>query len=71
MVATIPPIAGAAGVSISGHLRIGRRWTYEGKKYSYVDARCETGKLQAKGEFTFLDGTRLEGTFIKPCTVRR
>jgi hypothetical protein len=29
--------------------------------------RCETGKLQAKGEFAFLDGTRLESTFRKPC----
>jgi hypothetical protein len=65
--ATIPPIAGGYGVPISGHLRIGKKWTYKGSKYSYVDARCETGKLQAKGEFTFTDGTRLEGTFLKPC----
>ncbi len=67
--ATIPPIAGGAGVPISGHLKIGRKWVYKGRHYSYVDARCETGKLEAKGEFTFTDGTRLEGTFIKPCTV--
>jgi hypothetical protein len=57
-------------VPISGHLEIGRRWTYKGGRYSYVNARCETGKLEAKGEFTFVEGTRLEGTFIKPCTVR-
>ena len=69
--ATIPPIAGGAGIPISGHLRIGRRWTYKGRHYSYVNARCETGKLEAKGEFTFTDGTRLEGTFIKPCKARR
>jgi hypothetical protein len=68
--ATIPVIAGGAGVPISGHLRIGKRWTYKGKKYSYVNARCETGKLQAKGEFTFAEDTRLEATFIKPCKAR-
>jgi hypothetical protein len=68
--ATIPPIAGGAGVPISGSIKIGKQWTYKGKPHSYIAARCETGKLQAKGEFTFTDGTRLEGTFIKPCTVR-
>ncbi len=50
--ATIPPIAGGYGVPISGIVRIGKKWTYKGRHYSYVNARCETGKLQAKGEFT-------------------
>ena len=68
--ATIPPIAGGAGVPISGSIKIGKKWTYKGKPHSYIAARCENGKLQAKGEFTFTDGTRLEGTFLKPCTVR-
>ena len=49
----IPPIAGGSGVPVSGQLRIGRKWTYKGKSYSYINARCETGHLQAKGEFSF------------------
>jgi len=69
--ATIPKIAGGAGVPISGSLKIGRKWTYKGKKHSYVNARCETGHLQAKGQFTFSDGTFLSGTFVRPCSVRR
>ncbi len=69
--ATIPVIAGGAGVPISGSLKIGRKWTYKGHHYSYVNARCEDGRLQAKGEFTFKDGTFLTGTFFRPCTVRR
>ncbi|HEY5053744.1 MAG TPA: hypothetical protein VII45_10080 [Solirubrobacterales bacterium] len=69
--ARIPKIAGGSGVPISGSLKIGRTWTYKGKRYSYVSARCETGRLQAKGEFTFSDGTFLIGTFLRPCTVRR
>jgi hypothetical protein len=68
--ARIPKIAGGAGVPISGFLRIGRKWTYKGARHSYVNARCETGRLQARGEFTFDDGTYLSGTFLRPCEVR-
>ena len=68
--ARIPTIAGGYGIPVSGHLRIGRRWTYKGIHHSYVNARCATGHLQARGEFTFDDGTRLSGTFIRACTVR-
>lgn len=57
-------------IPISGHLKIGKRWTYKGRELSYVNARCETGRLQAHGEFTFANGTLLSGTFLKPCTVR-
>jgi hypothetical protein len=68
---TIPPIAGGSGVPVSGELRIGRKWTYRGRSYSYINARCETGHFEAKGEFTFNDGTFLTGNFFKPCTVRK
>jgi hypothetical protein len=67
---TIPRIADGAGIPIAGSLRIGRKWSYRGRRYSYVNARCETGRLQARGEFTFDDGTELSGTFIRPCAVR-
>jgi hypothetical protein len=68
--ARIPKIAGGAGhgVAISG--KVGRFWTHKGQKHSYVNARCETGHLQAKVKVTFKDGTFLTGTFVKPCTVR-
>jgi hypothetical protein len=69
--ATIPKIAGGAGIPISGSLKIGKQWTYKGHHYSYVNARCETGHLQAKGEFEFSDGTFLSGTFLKPCSMRK
>ncbi len=66
----IPKIAGGAGVPIEGELTIGKKWTYKGKKHSYIAARCETGRLQARGQFTFKDGTFLSGTFLRPCQVR-
>ena len=67
--AKIPKIAGGYGHPISGRLKVERKWTFKGKKHSYVNARCETGRLQARGEFTFKDGTFLKGTFFRPCKV--
>jgi hypothetical protein len=70
-VAEIPKIAGGYGIPISGSLKIGRKWTYRGKRLSYINARCQTGHLQARGSFDFKDGTHLSGTFAKLCKVRR
>jgi hypothetical protein len=68
--AAIPRIAGGYGIPISGHLKVDRKWTYKGKRYSYANARCETGRLQARGEFKFSDGTFLTGTFLRTCKAR-
>jgi hypothetical protein len=68
--AKIPKIAGGAGIPISGSLRVGRKWTYKGKKHSFIAARCPDGRLQAIGQFRFNDGTRLQGAFVSPCQVR-
>jgi hypothetical protein len=66
----IPPIAGGYGIPISIKGKVGRKWTFEGKRHSYLNARCEVGYLQAKGQFFFKDGTYLAGTVAKPCKVR-
>ncbi len=67
-VAEIPKIAGGYGTPIYGRLSIGREWTYRGKTLSYANASCPDGRLQAKGRFDFKDGTRLQGTLLRPCT---
>ncbi len=67
---TIPQIAGGSGIPISGHLTIGRKWTYRGYRYSYVNARCEVGFLQTHGQLTFSNGYLLSGTLFEPCTER-
>jgi hypothetical protein len=69
--AKIPKIAGGYGHPISGNIKIERKWTFKGRKHSYVNARCENGRLQARGEFSFKDGTFLKGTFFRPCKVLR
>jgi hypothetical protein len=66
-VAEIPRIAGGYGTPIYGRLSIGKEWIYKGKRLSYANASCPDGRLQAKGQFTFKDGTFLQGTVFKPC----
>jgi hypothetical protein len=68
--ATIPKIAGGNGVPIYGRISIGRRWTYKGRRLSYLNAYCPDGHLQAEGKFTFKDKTVMRGTFIKACKGR-
>jgi hypothetical protein len=68
--AEIPKLAGGAGIPISGRIRVGRTWTYKGKKHSYVIARCPDGRLQGTAAFAFKDGTQLRGSFVSPCQIR-
>lgn len=70
-VAKLPRIANDFGSAIYGRLKIGREWKYRGKRLSYANARCADGRLQAKGQFVFKDGTFLQGTVFRPCKVRR
>lgn len=67
VVADIPRIAGGYGTPTFGQLSIGREWNFKGKRLSYANAGCPDGRLQAKGQFTFKDGSLLQGNFVKPC----
>jgi hypothetical protein len=69
-IARIPKIAGGAGHPISGSLKIGRKWTYKGVRHSYLNARCETGRLQARVQVDLSDGSSLRGEFLRPCKAR-
>jgi len=65
--AKIPEIAGGYGIPLEGRLTIGKRWTYKGKKLSYANASCPSGRLQAKVETEFTDGTKMNGLILKHC----
>jgi hypothetical protein len=65
--AKIPRIAGGYGIPLEGRLTIGKRWTFKGQKLSYANASCPSGKLQAKVETEFDEGTKLNGIIIKHC----
>lgn len=65
-----PPIAGGYGSITHFDFRVDRKWMYQGEKLSYVDARCETGRLQARFRTEFDDGSKVFGTFVDSCQVR-
>ncbi len=67
--AKIPPIAGGAGHLVSLSFKIGRTWKYLQRRHSYIEARCETGHLDAREEFSFDNGEQLVGSISQPCTA--
>jgi len=69
-VGKIPRIAGGSGIPLYARLKIGREWKYKGKTLSFANASCPDGRLQAKGEFAFKDGTFLQGSVFKRCTAK-
>lgn len=66
-VAEIPKIAGGSGIPLYARLTVGRKWKYKGKTLSFANAGCPDGRLQAKGQFLFKDGTFLQGSVFKTC----
>jgi hypothetical protein len=69
-VATIPKIVSGAGSVKSFDLKIGKTYTYKGKKVSVLSARCPDGKLQAFGSALFADGTKASAGIIRTCTAK-
>lgn len=66
--ARIPAIAGGSG-SVTGYeMTINRRFTYRGKKQSYLTASCPTGSYYAEAKVEFSDATALHVTHALPCT---
>lgn len=69
-VASIPKIANGAGSVKTFDLRIGKTYTYKGKKMSVLSAKCTDGKLQAAASSVFADGTKASATIIRTCTPK-
>ena len=66
----LPPIAGGHGSLTHLDASIGKRYRSGGKERSYVSARCGDGIFSTHGRFTFADGTIIDGSVEKACTVR-
>jgi hypothetical protein len=66
--AHIPVVAGGAGSATAFEIEIGRRYTYKGRKKSFLTASCPTGSWATKGSLAFGDGTRIGFTHVFPCT---
>ena len=66
----LPPIAGGRGALTHLDAAIGKRYRAAGVERSYVSARCGDGIFSTRGRFTFADGTIIDGSIDKACTVR-
>ena len=69
-VATIPKIANGSGSVKSFNLKIGKTFTYKGKKVSVLSAKCTDGKLQAHATSVFADGTKASAGIVRTCTSK-
>jgi hypothetical protein len=66
----VPPIAGGYGVLTHIDARIGRRYSFGGRRRSYTSARCSDGILETHGLFVFSGKLVISGAVQKPCTPR-
>jgi len=69
VVAKIPPISGGSGSLTAGRLSIGRKFTYKGKRRSYLTASCSSGRHQIRGRVLFQDQSVVNLTRLLPCTA--
>ena len=67
----MPPIAAGRGSLVHLDVKVGKRYRYRGSERSYTSARCGDGIFRTRGRFTFADGTVIEGSVEKACTVRQ
>lgn len=65
----VPPIAAGRGSLVHLDVKVGKRYRYHGSERSYTSARCGDGIFRTRGRFTFTDGTIIEGSVEKPCSV--
>jgi hypothetical protein len=66
----LPPIADGHGSLTHLDASIGKRYRSGGVERSYVSARCGDGIFSTHGRFTFANGTIIDGSVEKACTVR-
>jgi hypothetical protein len=66
----VPTIVAGQGSLTGFEAKLGKTWTYKGKKQNLLEASCPTGHLYAHGIFTFKDGERIAGDIARSCTPK-
>lgn len=69
-VARIPVVAGGSGSLTRFDLVVKRTFRRNGRRQSYLLARCGRGRLFAHATTAFSDGTRVSGSVVRGCRVR-
>jgi hypothetical protein len=67
----IPKIVSGHGALIGFRARIGKTWTYGGRKVGLLNARCSRGNLAMRADVELTDGTYTTGELTAPCTPKR
>jgi hypothetical protein len=67
----IPAIAGGTGALTDFQVTINKKFTYKGKRRSFVSAKCSSKKLKARGAFTFKDGETLTALSTQTCKQKK
>jgi hypothetical protein len=67
----IPPLAGGTGALTGVQAKINKNYRYKGKQRSFVSAKCTSGKLKARGAFTFKDGETLTAFSTQTCKKKK
>ncbi|HEX5988899.1 MAG TPA: hypothetical protein VFY75_01630 [Solirubrobacterales bacterium] len=65
----VPPIAGGAGSVVAAKIKLGRNYTYKGKRRSVFSGSCSNGRIEGRGTFKYADRTSLSGGIVTPCTA--
>ncbi len=65
-----PKIAGGYGSIARFNLTISRRFRDEGKKQSYLLAKCPDGHLDAHASALFADGSEESDSFVRSCVPK-
>lgn len=64
----VPLIAGGAGALLEFNVKIDKKFSYKGKKRSFISAKCPNSKkLKARGAFTFKDGETITALSTQSC----
>jgi len=79
-VSKIPVIAGGSGSVLSFQFKIGKKYTYKGKKVSYLEAKCPDGAFKVSSPKAIFKNeahipgvaaaTTLKGSLAVPCTPK-
>lgn len=63
----IPKIAGGSGALTDFQVKIDKKYSFKGKKRSFISAKCISGKLKARATFSYLDGEQLTALSTQSC----
>jgi hypothetical protein len=67
----IPKVAGGSGSVTSFNATIDRRFSRRGKTVGVATLKCPDGKVLARADELFADGTHLEAKLSQPCIPKR